>query len=229
MTTWSGAPSSSSTRRMSSCASRSWMTRVLPYRFAIAMCARKLSLLGLAPVVAGAEVVQPGLADPPDPRAARRAARSPAAPPSRSASRGASLGCSATVATTPGCSSATPTPHCDDGTSTPTCTRRSTPAAAASASASATVDWATGPVVLEGDVDVGVAVQHRHRQRLGRRGERALAAFSRTHGAARFAPRHREAPDAATSFARFAHSSAISMPPPVRRSRFVHLGHTTRP
>jgi hypothetical protein len=137
MTTVSGAPSSSSTRRTSAWASRSWMTSGLPYRFAIAMWARKLASWAPRPSGPVRYVSRPVS---PIPRtrgwAARRSTARRAS--SRSGWRGASLGWIATVATTSGRRAARSTAHRDDATSTPTCTTRSTPTARAARR------WASG-------------------------------------------------------------------------------------
>ena len=104
------------------------------------MCRRKDSLLGGAALLAGAEVVQPGLADRADPVARSRRARSISASASSSrpasASAGASLGCSATPATSASWVVAASTAQRAPGRSQPICTIRVTPTAAACAIAS---------------------------------------------------------------------------------------------
>src|SRR3954449_10696692 len=133
----SGAPSSSSTRRISSWASRSWMTRAKPCRLAISMCARKDASWAAqpsGPVRKRSRPVSP-------------TARTRGSPASRSISARAvssawpspaSLGCTATVASTFGCRAASSADHRDEGTSTPTCTRRGMPTAAAAAISAST-------------------------------------------------------------------------------------------
>ena len=189
MTTRSGAPSSSSTLSTSAWASRSWMTRALPNRFAMAMWARKLASCGARPSGAGAVVVEAGLPHGADPRsgerldlaqrliqpfwcrtviagAPRSGARRPWRPPRRAPRRAS-------------------TPHRDDGTSTPTWTSRSTPTAVGRRDL-------LGRVATD-DVEMGVAVEHGDGQRL-RRG-RALsgirARISQARPAARSLARYR--------------------------------------
>src|SRR4051794_9758913 len=136
-TVCSGAPSSSSTRRISSWASRSWMTRARPCRLAISMCARKDASWAAqpsGPVRKRSRPVSP-------------TARTRGSPASRSISARAvssawpwpaSLGCTATVASTFGCRAASSPDHRDEGTSTPTCTSRGMPTAAAAAISAST-------------------------------------------------------------------------------------------
>ena len=128
-------------------------------------------LLRRPALVAGAEGVQPGLADPAHPSAARPAPRSRAAPRPDRRSRGASLGCSATVASTAVVagrparrpSATTPRRHRPGpaGPRRPSRPRRSGPRP---------IEPPAGPRPRLGDrdVQVGVAVEHRHGQRLGR-------------------------------------------------------------
>ena len=133
MTTWSGAPSSSRTRSMSSWASRSWITECLPCRLAIAMCARKLAPAGPCGPSPGTEVVQPGLADA-GPAGGRPAPRSGAARRPDRTAEAPRWGAARPWPPRADASSASPTPHRDDATSTPTCTSRSTPDRAAARS-----------------------------------------------------------------------------------------------
>ena len=125
-----GAPSSSSTRSTSSCASRSWITSALPCRLASSMCAAERLLLRRAPVVAGAEVVEAGLADGAHPRSCAASASISASAvveraPAGRRDRGASLGCSATPAThARSCAPRRRPPSARPGRSQPICTIR---------------------------------------------------------------------------------------------------------
>ena len=169
MTTVSGAPSSSSTRSTSACASRSWMTSGLPDRLAIAMCARKLvscaarprRRCGTCPARSRRCRVPAG--------AAASASISRSASSRSATSRGASFGCSATVASTAGCAvGQRRRPTATTARRQPTWTSRSTP------TARGRLDRRRR--VAADDVEVGVAVQHRHGQRLGRRWGLGVAA-----------------------------------------------------
>ena len=139
----SGAPSSSMTRSTSSWASRSWIISTLSRRLARSMCRRKRLHLGGPALLAGAEVVESGLADDPHPvacsrpaarsRPARRRARRPrpAAAPRWGAARPRRPGRRAT--------SAASTAHRAPGRSQPIWTMRVTRTAAAAAIASSVV------------------------------------------------------------------------------------------